>query len=191
MNRESSRSHCVFTCVIESQVCQQPLKCWGHFCNERSIFAKKICAFWSLTKLVNLLQWECDSMINFRFGRLNLVDLAGSERYGGLHLIIVWCYGYFIVGRCCKILWLLNFRMVLHTSGRNEFSEEIIAMCSHHIGSDSRKSRIEITFWHAKWWTWNSPYGMEQTEGHRCWWGKVARSGQYQQVVVYPWVSFL
>lgn len=43
MNRESSRSHSVFTCVIESQ-------------------------------------WECDSMINFRFGRLNLVDLAGSER---------------------------------------------------------------------------------------------------------------
>jgi len=27
-------------------------------------------------------QWECDSMVNFRFGRLNLVDLAGSERYG-------------------------------------------------------------------------------------------------------------
>jgi kinesin family protein 15 len=44
MNRESSRSHSVFTCIIQSQ-------------------------------------WECDSMINFRFGRLNLVDLAGSERY--------------------------------------------------------------------------------------------------------------
>ncbi|CAK9267106.1 unnamed protein product [Sphagnum jensenii] len=43
MNRESSRSHSVFTCIIQSQ-------------------------------------WECDSMINFRFGRLNLVDLAGSER---------------------------------------------------------------------------------------------------------------
>lgn len=27
------------------------------------------------------LQWESDSMINFRTGRLNLVDLAGSERY--------------------------------------------------------------------------------------------------------------
>ncbi|XP_024397560.1 kinesin-like protein KIN-12D isoform X2 [Physcomitrium patens] len=43
MNKESSRSHSVFTCIIESQ-------------------------------------WECDSMINFRYGRLNLVDLAGSER---------------------------------------------------------------------------------------------------------------
>ncbi|XP_024367331.1 kinesin-like protein KIN-12F isoform X4 [Physcomitrium patens] len=43
MNNESSRSHSVFTCIIESQ-------------------------------------WECDQMINYRFGRLNLVDLAGSER---------------------------------------------------------------------------------------------------------------
>ncbi|CAM6039323.1 unnamed protein product [Sphagnum compactum] len=43
MNRESSRSHSVFTCIIESK-------------------------------------WECDSMTNIRFGRLNLVDLAGSER---------------------------------------------------------------------------------------------------------------
>ncbi|XP_068661791.1 kinesin-like protein KIN-12E isoform X2 [Aristolochia californica] len=43
MNSESSRSHSVFTCVIESQ-------------------------------------WEKDSMMHFRFGRLNLVDLAGSER---------------------------------------------------------------------------------------------------------------
>lgn len=43
MNRESSRSHSVFTCIIESK-------------------------------------WECGSMTNIRFGRLNLVDLAGSER---------------------------------------------------------------------------------------------------------------
>ncbi|CAA7388358.1 unnamed protein product [Spirodela intermedia] len=43
MNSESSRSHSVFTCSIESQ-------------------------------------WEKDSMVHIRFGRLNLVDLAGSER---------------------------------------------------------------------------------------------------------------
>ncbi|XP_024384201.1 kinesin-like protein KIN-12C isoform X3 [Physcomitrium patens] len=43
MNRESSRSHSVFTCIVESK-------------------------------------WECDSLTNIRFGRLNLVDLAGSER---------------------------------------------------------------------------------------------------------------
>ncbi|XP_015944973.1 kinesin-like protein KIN-12C [Arachis duranensis] len=43
MNCESSRSHSVFTCIIESR-------------------------------------WEKDSMMHFRFARLNLVDLAGSER---------------------------------------------------------------------------------------------------------------
>ncbi|CAK9213743.1 unnamed protein product [Sphagnum troendelagicum] len=43
LNGESSRSHSVFTCIIQSK-------------------------------------WECESVTNTRFGRLNLVDLAGSER---------------------------------------------------------------------------------------------------------------
>lgn len=76
MNRASSRSHSVFTCVIESKV---------RFCILSSLFSFLIFVFLTMIVRFNLqcqshMQWESQGVTHHRFARLNLVDLAGSER---------------------------------------------------------------------------------------------------------------
>jgi len=80
MNRESSRSHSVFTCTIESKVyLHADFFVRIDFKNLKFLLSRM---FRGVTESLCLfvMQWELNSTTNFRFGRLNLVDLAGSER---------------------------------------------------------------------------------------------------------------
>lgn len=79
MNRASSRSHSVFTCIIESKVS----KIYDNFFPSfpsivlHSIF--QIIYFDNSNCFFNY-QWDSQGVSHHRFARLNLVDLAGSER---------------------------------------------------------------------------------------------------------------
>lgn len=84
MNRASSRSHSVFTCVIESKVKNNSLVRLVNCDLKHSVFT---CVTESKLKNISLLtrsffQWESQGVTHHRFARLNLVDLAGSERLG-------------------------------------------------------------------------------------------------------------
>ena len=98
MNRASSRSHSVFTCLIESKVHETNIlqSCYWFVisshcgslvsrCHSGIIYAILLllvmthtyCPYF-LLKLI--IQWESQGINHHRFSRLNLVDLAGSER---------------------------------------------------------------------------------------------------------------
>lgn len=79
MNRASSRSHSVFTCIIESKVSQIYDNFFPSFPSIvlHSIF--QIIYFDNSNCFFNY-QWDSQGVSHHRFARLNLVDLAGSER---------------------------------------------------------------------------------------------------------------
>ena len=85
MNRASSRSHSVFTCVIESKVGVMVLFSKLIF---KFSFSCPYSFFLNVFRLmfcfITCCQWESQGVTHHRFARLNLVDLAGSERYGHL-----------------------------------------------------------------------------------------------------------
>ena len=69
MNRDSSRSHCIFTIFVETAVNQAVRNSSSHFSNSLvyTLF------FW-------YQQLSSKKEQTIRMGKLNLVDLAGSEK---------------------------------------------------------------------------------------------------------------
>lgn len=76
MNHASSRSHSVFTCIIESKVSKFLEYMNSAFIVLFTLFAT---CYIGLRKYFSC-QWESQGVTHHRFAQLNLVDLAGSER---------------------------------------------------------------------------------------------------------------
>ena len=82
MNRASSRSHSVFTCIIESKVSHSAVLFSDIIINGLYDIIIYLFFFPMVFDVmpVTCYQWESQGVTHHRFARLNLVDLAGSER---------------------------------------------------------------------------------------------------------------